>query len=331
MRKIKLLLVDDEEEYVRTMAERLAMRDVSSQVALNGEEALRVVEEDTPDVMVLDLRMPGIDGMQVLERVRREHPHVQVIVLTGHGSEQEERKARRLGAFEYLEKPADVHQLMDTVRAAWKRALKLLKASSEGFEDHMMAAAMAEAGAPELALEELEEMRRRRAEAEAAEAKAAPEAAGAAESGKAVPGGAAAKASSALKVLFVDDEEDFVRTLAERMQMRDLGGGVALSGRDALDMIAEDVPDVMVLDLRMPGMDGMEVLRHVKDRYPAVQVIIMTGHGSAQDEAEARRLGAVDYLQKPVDLAVLMETVRKAGQASRGGAEASGGGAARDG
>lgn len=328
MRKIKLLLVDDEEEYVRTMAERLAMRDVSSQVALNGEEALRVVEEDTPDVMVLDLRMPGIDGMQVLERVRRDHPHVQVIILTGHGSEQEERRARDLGAFEYMEKPADVRQLMDTVRAAWKRALKLLKAGSEGFEDHMVAAAMAEAGAQELALEELEEMRRRRAETEAAAA--AQDVAGAAESGEAGPGGAVAKASSALKVLFVDDEEDFVRTLAERMQMRDLGGAVALSGRDALAMVAEDVPDVMVLDLRMPGLDGMEVLRRVKERYPGVAVVIMTGHGSAQDEAEARRLGAFDYLQKPVDLAVLMETVRRAGEAGRGAAGAPETGEARD-
>ena len=87
MSKIKLLLVDDEEDYVKTMAERMEMRDVGSRVALSGEEALQMVEEDAPDVMVLDLRMPGINGMEVLERVKREHPHVQVIILTGHGSD----------------------------------------------------------------------------------------------------------------------------------------------------------------------------------------------------------------------------------------------------
>ncbi len=63
MSKIKLLLVDDEEDYVKTMAERMEMRDVGSRVALSGEEALQMVEEDAPDVMVLDLRMPGVDGM----------------------------------------------------------------------------------------------------------------------------------------------------------------------------------------------------------------------------------------------------------------------------
>ncbi len=287
MRKIKLLLVDDEEEYVRTMAERLAMRDVSSQVALSGEEALRVVAEDVPDVMVLDLRMPGIDGMAVLEQVRREHPHVQVIVLTGHGSEREEQEARRLGAFEYLEKPADTRELVKTIRAAWKKALKLLKEGQEGFSRHMEAAAMAEAGVPDMALERLSQR------------------------------AAASDASVGLKVLFVDDEEDFVRTMAERMQMRDLGGDVALSGVEALAMVEEERPDVMVLDLRMPGMDGMEVLRRVKREHPEVEVIVLTGHGSVQDEAEARRLGAFDYLQKPVDMAVLMETVRKAGRAGR--------------
>jgi DNA-binding NtrC family response regulator len=94
MSKIKLLLVDDEEDYVKTMAERMEMRDVGSRVALSGEEALQMVEEDAPDVMVLDLRMPGINGMEVLERVKREHPHVQVIILTPTPASSWARSAR---------------------------------------------------------------------------------------------------------------------------------------------------------------------------------------------------------------------------------------------
>ena len=82
-------------------------------------------------------------------------------------------------------------------------------------------------------------------------------------------------------------------------------------------MLEDDVPDVMVLDLRMPGIDGMEVLRRVKKTFPQIEVIIMTGHGSDQDEEEARRLGAFDYLRKPVDIEQLMETVRNAGRARR--------------
>jgi DNA-binding NtrC family response regulator len=160
----------------------------------------------------------------------------------------------------------------------------------------MSAAAMAEGGLPEVARQEA------RAPA-ASQAEAAPDQVSA--------------SGQALKVLFVDDEEDFVRTMAERMEMRDLGGDIALSGQEALQMLEDDVPDVMVLDLRMPGIDGMEVLRRVKKTFPQIEVIIMTGHGSDQDEEEARRLGAFDYLRKPVDIERLMETVRNAGQARR--------------
>ena len=78
-------------------------------------------------------------------------------------------------------------------------------------------------------------------------------------------------------------------------------------------------PDVIVTDLRMPGMDGMEVLRHVRKAYPGVEVIIMTGHGSEQDEEEARRLGVFDYLRKPVDINRLVTAIRNAGRAARGG------------
>ncbi len=114
------------------------------------------------------------------------------------------------------------------------------------------------------------------------------------------------------KVLMVDDEEDFVKTLSERMQMRDLESNVALSGEQALQQVAEDIPDVMVLDLKMPGIDGLEVLRRVKKLYPNIPVVILTGHGSEKDENEARRLGAFDYLQKPVDIEKLIKTLRKA-------------------
>ena len=300
MSKIKLLLVDDEEDYVKAMAERMEMRDVGSRVAFSGEEALRLVEDEAPDVMVLDLRMPGIDGMQVLERVKQEHPRVQVIILTGHGSEKEEEEARRLGAFEYLQKPTDTSDLLKTVRSAWKKSLRFLKDSKDEFDRSMTAAALAEGGATEMAREKLREPRPQRVDTPPASAAHETQ-----------------PAARPLSVLFVDDEEDFVRTMAERMEMREVGSEVALSGQQALQMLEQEIPDVMVLDLRMPGIDGMEVLRRVKKTYPQLEVIIMTGHGSDADEEEARRLGAFDYLRKPVDINDLMETIRKAGAARR--------------
>jgi DNA-binding NtrC family response regulator len=300
MSKIRVLLVDDEQDYVQAMAERMQMRDVSSRVALSGDEALQMVEEETPDVMVLDLRMPGIDGMEVLERVKREHPRVQIIILTGHGSEREEEAARRLGAFEYLQKPTDTNDVLKTVRSAWNKSLQFIRESKAEFDRSMTAAALAEGGAPEMAREAMREHKQADVEAPAPPAPEEP--------------GTSARG---LNVLFVDDEEDFVRTMAERMEMREVGSDVALTGSQALEMLESETPDVMVLDLRMPGLDGIEVLRRVKSTYPQIEVIVMTGHGSASDEEEARRLGAFDYLRKPVDINDLMDIIRSAGAARR--------------
>lgn len=136
MEKIKILLVDDEQEFVETLSERIKMREHDSEVALDGEQALKKIQDDIPDVVVLDLKMPGIDGMEVLRRIRKAYPKVQVIMLTGHGSEKDEEEARKLGAFEYLEKPVEIDKLMKKIKKAYKSK----------FESSMMAATFAEAG-----------------------------------------------------------------------------------------------------------------------------------------------------------------------------------------
>lgn len=114
----KILLVDDEREFVQTLSERLLMRDLGSAVAYDGESALEVVREDEPDVMILDLKMPGIDGIEVLRRVKESQPEIEVIILTGHGSEADRDTCMCLGAFAYLQKPVDVEELSATIRRA---------------------------------------------------------------------------------------------------------------------------------------------------------------------------------------------------------------------
>lgn len=114
----KVLLVDDEREFVQTLSERLLMRDMGSVVAYDGESALELINEDEPEVMILDLRMPGIDGIEVLKRVKRTHPNVEVIILTGHGSEDDRKVCMELGAFTYLQKPVDIDQLSAAIKHA---------------------------------------------------------------------------------------------------------------------------------------------------------------------------------------------------------------------
>lgn len=120
----RVLLVDDEREFVETLSERLQMRDYASAVVYGGEEALSIMEEDEPEVMVLDLKMPGIDGLEVLRQVKEKHPHVEVIVLTGHGSEEVRKLCLELGASAYLEKPVDIEKLTKAMQEAYKKVKK---------------------------------------------------------------------------------------------------------------------------------------------------------------------------------------------------------------
>jgi CheY-like chemotaxis protein/cytidylate kinase len=116
------------------------------------------------------------------------------------------------------------------------------------------------------------------------------------------------------KILLVDDEREFVQTLSERLLMRDMGSAVAYDGQSALDLVKDDEPDVMILDLKMPGIDGIEVLRRVKETQPEIEVIILTGHGSEADKEVCMSLGAFAYLQKPVDISLLSDTIKKANE-----------------
>lgn len=117
----KVLLVDDEREFVQTLSERLIMRDMGSAVAYDGESALTMIEEEEPEVMILDLKMPGIDGIEVLRRVKSTRPDIEVIILTGHGSEEDRKQCMALGAFAYLQKPVDIELLSETLRRAYER------------------------------------------------------------------------------------------------------------------------------------------------------------------------------------------------------------------
>ena len=133
--EIKILLVDDEKQFVDTLAERLAMRGFSARVAYDGPQALQAVEEPT-DVIVLDLRMPGMDGFEVLRSVKKSNPQVQVIILTGHGGDAEEQTAYRMGAYNFLKKPMDIDELLNSIRMAYR----------DKVENAMVAVSLAEGG-----------------------------------------------------------------------------------------------------------------------------------------------------------------------------------------
>ena len=118
---LHVLLVDDEKEFVQTLSQRLQIRQINSDVVYSGEEALETVHRDGAEVMVLDLKMPGIDGFQVLREIKQSKPDIEVIILTGHGTEKDKETCMNLGAFAYLQKPADIDLLAETMKRAYDK------------------------------------------------------------------------------------------------------------------------------------------------------------------------------------------------------------------
>jgi DNA-binding response OmpR family regulator len=122
MENWKVLLVDDEKEFVSTLAERLRLRGIQADDTGSGEEALRLIDDATPQVVVLDVMMPGMGGLEVLRRVKSRYPEIEVILLTGIGSTKEGIEGMRLGAFDFLMKPLQIEELIEKIRAAIEKA-----------------------------------------------------------------------------------------------------------------------------------------------------------------------------------------------------------------
>ncbi|MEX1328076.1 MAG: response regulator [Desulfobacterales bacterium] len=122
--KIKLLLVDDEVDFLTAIAERLTLKDFDVTVASNGEEAIASAENDLFDVAIVDFKMPGMDGTQVLKVLKERHKHLEIIMLTGHATIDSAIECTKLGAFKYLEKPYNFEKLVAAIKEAYEARLK---------------------------------------------------------------------------------------------------------------------------------------------------------------------------------------------------------------
>ena len=114
------------------------------------------------------------------------------------------------------------------------------------------------------------------------------------------------------KILIVDDEQDFLDVISDRLKARDMNVSTASSAKDAIKQIDEDSFDAVVLDLQMPEMDGLEALKIMKEKNPDLHVIFLTGHATVEKGIEAMKLGAMDLIEKPADLATIVERIKLA-------------------
>jgi DNA-binding NtrC family response regulator len=136
---IKVLLVDDETSFVETLKRRLTLRRLEVLTAASAAEALALLAEQEPDVVVLDVRMPGMSGIEATREIRRTHPTVEVILLTGHASLEASMEGMTMGAFDYLLKPVSIDELIFKIEDAHRRrSLRLAGTEDErdGFDGH---------------------------------------------------------------------------------------------------------------------------------------------------------------------------------------------------
>ncbi|MCW8805996.1 MAG: response regulator [Ignavibacteriaceae bacterium] len=115
-----------------------------------------------------------------------------------------------------------------------------------------------------------------------------------------------------IKILLVDDEKDFIESLAERLQLRDFDVSTALNGIDALKLMEENEFDVIVLDVKMPGKSGIDILKEIKNTNQLSQVIMLTGHATVESAIQGMKLGAYDYIMKPTVTEDLITLINKA-------------------
>ena len=136
--EVKVLLVDDEPHFVKLLAERLAGRGFNVETAGGGSEAIERAQEEPYDAIVLDLLMPEMDGLETLKQLKEINPDLQVILLTGHGTIDKGVEAIKLGAMDFVEKPADFKELLEKIKKAKdKRMLLVSKRHEEWVKEQM--------------------------------------------------------------------------------------------------------------------------------------------------------------------------------------------------
>jgi len=255
--EIKILLVDDEEEFLTSSSQALGRRGFEVDIAPNGVSALDMIDKSSYDLIVLDVKMPDIDGIEVFRQISKKLPDLPVILLTGHSSFHDAFQTSKNGIADYISKPIDMEELAKRIREAVNKA----KSHAENNDQD-----------PDLLKYSGDEI---------------------------------------IKVMLIDDEVDFLESMKKILERRKTEIITAESGELALTLLKERMIDVVVLDVKMPGMNGLEVLRHIKTDFPHVEVILLTGHPSVEAALEGIKLGANEYMKKPPKIDELITTIRK--------------------
>ncbi|MBI4669844.1 MAG: response regulator [Elusimicrobia bacterium] len=242
----KVLIVDDDSLICEQLAKELQRNFFETHLAYTGRQAWEFIETNQIDVVLLDLKLPDMDGLDLLKQIKDQQPAVEVVVVTGYGTQEIAVGALRRGAIDYIEKPIDLEQ----IGAALGRAIEKIEEKKE----------------------------------------------------------LAYKST----ILVIDDDKEMVARLRKILEKEGYATFGGYSGCEGLEIIGKHKIDVVITDVKMGPMSGLEVLKKAKGLYQDIEVIMVTGYGEQELAVEALRAGAIDYLQKPVNLDELIHAIAKA-------------------
>lgn len=240
-----VLIVDDDHLICEQLKKELRRNFFHVVTASNGTEALRTNLCDT-DIVLLDVKLPDISGLEILSQIKHEHPDCEIIVITGYGTQEIAIQALRRGAIDYIEKPIDP----EVMTAALGRAMEKIRERAELAYKHV--------------------------------------------------------------ILIIDDDEELLRLLSRFIKREGFDVLAASCGEDGLAVLEKSKVDVVVSDIKMQGLGGIDVLETVKRMYQDIEVIMVTGFGEQELAVHCLRAGASDYLQKPIHLDELIFSINRA-------------------
>jgi DNA-binding NtrC family response regulator len=226
--KLKVLVVDDDRRMVRTICDILKVKGHESIEAYSGEEAVIKAQDEAPDCVLMDIKMPGISGVEALQLISAASPDLPVVLMSAYATSEQEAEAKRQGAYTVLTKPINIQILLTF--------LSLLRKEES--------------------------------------------------------------------ILVVDDDPVFCRTIKDILQEKGYSVETEMDGANVLSRMERNYNLVVVLDLKLGNVDGLEVLKKIRARYPSKPVILVTGYGGemATIISKGDQIGAYAYLYKPLEI-----------------------------
>lgn len=308
----KILIIDDDPAFVATIRERLDYEGYELVVASDGDEGLDAVERERPDLVVLDVMMPKLNGYAFLKMLQSRHPggKIAVIICSARGDVMDAVKSEGISGF--LVKPFDPAELVAMVNVTFQ----LQEATRELRRPTASAAAPAQPPARPAPLPSPEPEPKRASKPTPPplpEPEPEPELEASPPEETSEPKAEAEAPPAKFSILIIDDEEDFVEGLKERLIFEGYDVHAAFNGQDGLDLTRKVRPNLILLDVMMPKIDGYMVCRLLKfdEKYQNIPIIMLTARSLDEDRDIGISSGADDYITKPLDFDQLLKKIRQ--------------------